>query len=231
VKSTLEWARLGKFVFDLLVAVFSWRLAKKLLTYAPRVSQDWASIIAWLTAAVVLFVLIRWEIKHKEQEQGPSVQDASGALLNSSTFNATAHFANAYISTMYEEILNNTRTAAQLNSPNDRESFYLKLIATGLPQFTYDLIWAYIFKSQILALMEINRQIVPVAKVKEFYTKAAAEFPDRYSTYSFEQWMEFLKSNTLLLWHPSGMVQITVQGRDFLKYLTHCGRYPDDRSF
>ncbi len=132
---------------------------------------------------------------------------------------------------MHQEIENNVRAAAQLNSPNDRESFYVKLIATGLPAFTYDIVWAYIFRSQILALMEINRRLMPIAEVKVFYDKAAAEYPDRYANYSFEQWMEFLKSNTLLIWHPSGMVEITVQGRDFLRYLTHWGRYPDDRRF
>jgi hypothetical protein len=82
-----------------------------------------------------------------------------------------------------------------------------------------------------LALMEINRRIMPIAEVKAFYDKAAAEYPNRYTNYSFEQWMEFLKSNTLLIWHPTGMVEITVQGRDFLRYLAHWGRYPDDRKF
>jgi hypothetical protein len=55
-----------------------------------------------------------------------------------------------------------------------------------------------------LALMEINRRIMPIAEVKAFYDKAAAEYADRYTNYSFEQWMEFLKSNTLLIWHRQG---------------------------
>jgi hypothetical protein len=54
--------------------------------------------------------------------------------------------------------------------------------------------------------MEVNRQTMPIAQVKEFYDKAAVEYPDRYANYSFEQWMEFLKNHVLLIWHPSGMV-------------------------
>jgi hypothetical protein len=152
-------------------------------------------------------------------------------LLNSSAFNATGYFATAYSSTLRQDIENNARTAAHLNSPNDHEAFYLKLISTGLPTFMYEITWAYIFRSQILALMEINRRLVPIAEVKAFYDKAAAESPERYATYSFEQWMEFMKSQVLIIWHPSGMVEITVRGRDFLKFLTHHGRYPDDRKF
>lgn len=231
VKTALEWARLGKFVFDVFVAIFSLSLIKKLFTYIPQVPKDWATIIAWASAAGVLFLLLWWQEKRKTTAQEPETQDVSTALLNSSTFNATTHFATAYTSIMHQQIEANVRAAAQLNGPNDRESFYVKLIAAGLPAFTYDIIWAYIFRSQILALMEINRRLMPIAEVKEFYNKAASEFVDRYAHYSFEQWMDFLKSNTLLIVHPSGMVEITVQGRDFLRYLTHWGRYPDDRRF
>ncbi len=231
VKTALEWARLGKFVFDLFVAIFSLNLVKTLLAYIPQVSKDWATVIAWAVAAGVLFFLIRWQEKHKTTVQESAKQNTSPALLNSSSFNATAHFATAYISTMHQQIETNVRAAAQLNSPNDHEAFYVKLIAVGLPSFTYEVTWAYIFRSQILALMEINRRLLPIAEVKAFYDKAAVEYPDYYATYSFEQWMEFMKSHTLIIWHPSGMVEITVQGRDFLKFLTHHGRYPDDRKF
>jgi hypothetical protein len=89
----------------------------------------------------------------------------------------------------------------------------VKLIATGLPAFTYEITWAYIFRSQILALMEINRRLVPIAEVKAFYDKAALESPERYATYSFDQWMEFMKSQVLVIWNPSGMLEITVRGQ------------------
>ena len=82
-----------------------------------------------------------------------------------------------------------------------------------------------------MALMEINRRVMPIAEVKVFYDKAAAEYAGTYVNYSFEQWMGFMKSQTLIIWHPTGMVEITVQGRDFLRYLTHWGRYADDRKF
>jgi hypothetical protein len=231
IKTFLEWARLTKFVFDLLASAVSLKIVQKLLSYIPQISHDWATIIAWASAALVLLVLLMWQSRHKAEVQGPAEQNTANALLNSSPLNATVHFANAYVSTMYQEIETNTRAAAHLNSPNDHEAFYLKLIALGLPALMYDVVWAYIFKSQVSALMEINRQNTPVAQVKQFYDKAALEFPDRYANYSFDQWMDFIKGYQLVIHHPSGMVEITVRGKDFLKYLTHWGRYTDQRSF
>jgi hypothetical protein len=209
VKTALEWARLGKFVFDLFVAIISLKVAKKLLTYIPQISNDWATIMACAAAAAMLWLLLWWQGKHKTAIQGPGSQNTSNALLNSSSFNATTYFATAYVSTMHQQVENNVRAAAQLNSPNDREAFYVKLIAIGLPSFTYEITWANIFRSQILALMEINRRLVPIAEVKAFYDKAAAEYPDRYATYSFEQWMEFIKGHSLIIWHPRVMTPIT----------------------
>ena len=39
-----------------------------------------------------------------------------------------------------------------------------------------------------------------------------------------------MTSQVLLVVHPSNMVEITLRGKDFLKYLLHYGREPDQRS-
>ncbi len=128
VKTTLEWTRLGKFVFDLFVAIFSQNLVKTLLAYVPQVSKNWATVIAWAVAAAVLFVLIWLQEKRKTAIQGSASQAVSNTLLNSSGFNATAFFATAYTSMMHQDIESRVRAAAQLNNPTDREAFYLKLM-------------------------------------------------------------------------------------------------------
>jgi hypothetical protein len=232
LKNALEWLRLAIFVGDLLIAMASWKAVKKLLTYVPHVSEDWASIIAWLAAALILFALVWWQQRSKsEQKQG--IQKATNALTTTSpgNFDTAEFFKNAYSSQFKEETENNIRAAAVQNQPSDREGFYVKLIAIGLNSYMYDMAWAYIYKSQILLLMELNRKIMPVAEVKAYYDKAASDHPILYARYSFDQWMAFMKSHILLIQHPSGMVEITVRGKDFLKYLTHWGRYPDDRNF
>jgi hypothetical protein len=72
---------------------------------------------------------------------------------------------------------------------------------------------------------------MPLLAAKVHYDKAASEYPERYAKYSFEQWMAFLKAYTLLIHHPSDMLEITIIGKDFLKYSTHNGRFPDGREF
>jgi len=228
-KNALEWAKL---LFDIVAAIASSKAVRAFFTsYLPHVSSQWVSAIAWTTAALVLLLLIWWQQRQQRKlpTPGQTAQNVSTNLIGGSTFDATQYFAHVYISSRNAEIESNVRTAASVNLPNDRETFYVRLIATGLISFTYDVIWAYITKSQMLALMELNRRTLLPAEVKTYYDKAASKYPDRYADYSFEQWMEFMKNNLLLLWLPDGMLGITVQGKDFLKYLVHCGRSPDDR--
>ncbi len=113
--------------------------------------------------------------------------------------------------------------------PTDREAFYVKFIATGIIGYIYDIAWAYIYRSQVLLLLELNRRIMPLAEVKTFYEKAASDNNSAYADYSFSQWLEFMKFYILIIQHESEMVEITLRGKDFLKYLVHWGRYADDR--
>jgi len=80
-------------------------------------------------------------------------------------------------------------------------------------------------------LMELNRRngIMPVSDARPFYEQGVKDFPDMYLNYTFDQWLEFLKQNDLLIRHPSDILEITIRGKDFLKYLTHWGCYPDAR--
>jgi hypothetical protein len=78
VKATLEWMRLAKFAADLIVAIASWKAAKKLLTYIPQISEDWASVIALSAAALILFALIWWQqLPRKSGQTTPDTLTAS----------------------------------------------------------------------------------------------------------------------------------------------------------
>ena len=107
----------------------------------------------------------------------------------------------------------------------------MKIIAIGVLGFDYELTWAYIFKSQLLMLSELNRKMLTVSEVREFYNNAATENPIPYAKISFEQWLHYLKTKTLVIHHPSEMFEITVRGRDFLKYLVHCGHSANERAY
>lgn len=134
---------------------------KKLITYFPRISEDWATIVAWFIAAFIFLVLIWLQQRKDKQEQKQGVQKATSALINpvagSSKFDAALFFRRAYVSPLQQETEDNIRTSAQQNQPNNREEFYVRLIAVGLIAYAYDLAWAYIYRSQLDLLLELNR--------------------------------------------------------------------------
>lgn len=230
LKTTLEWMRLAKFVADIAIAIASWKAVRKLLTYVPQISEDWASVLALFAAALILFALIWCQQRASQAGQKQGIQSATNALTTSkANFDATEFLKRAYNSQLREEVESNVRIAATQTQPNDREGFYVKLIAVGTLNYIYDLIWAYIYRSQILLLLELNRRMLSIAEVKAYYDKAASDNPTAYEKYSFDQWLSFLKSQILLIHHPSDMLEITVRGKDFLKYLVHWGRYADDK--
>ncbi len=142
------------------------------------------------------------------------------------TFNAHEFFRLAYYSPVTAEMENNIKIAAQNANPHDHEAFYARLIGVGLVACAHDQTWAYIFKSQLLMLMEMNGKngrLTP-SEAKAYYGKAVRDYPQIYATYTFDQWVNFMKIHQLLLVHPTDMLEITHQGRDLLKYLAHWGR-------
>jgi hypothetical protein len=81
-----------------------------------------------------------------------------------------------------------------------------------------------IFGSQILLLQALNMQREPVESLFliTFYESAKNQYPEFYSSYTFESYINFLKAvgfiNT-----ENGKYFITVLGRGFLTYLVETG--------
>ena len=71
---------------------------------------------------------------------------------------------------------------------------------------------------------------MPLNDAKPYYDKAVTDFPKIYSNYSYNQWVSFMKQEQLLIQHPDDRLEITVRGKDFLKYLTHWGRDLESRT-
>jgi len=118
----------------------------------------------------------------------------------------------------------NLSHALQLKPQADRESFLIKFIAQGIISYTYDSLWWVIYGSQLRALLELNqRGFMRQEEIKPYYDKAAEHFSAVYATYTFDQWLEFMRIQQVLIDHPGEVVEITVKGRDFLKFIIHWG--------
>ena len=92
----------------------------------------------------------------------------------------------------------------------------------------YDDMWWRIYKSQLVALLAMNKNngIASLASLKELYDAANKKFAAKYKEFgvSFDKWLEYLTACKLVTVHPNETVEITLKGKDFLKYLLHWGR-------
>jgi hypothetical protein len=146
-------------------------------------------------------------------------------------FDAVTYFNLSYHSNWTQDLEKRIRIAAHKNEPNNVEDFYARFIGVGYAAYHHDMTWAYVYKSQILMLTELNHRggLMPLTAAQPYYDKGKEEKPDIYATYPIDKWIEFMRGRQLLIRHPTDMLEITIGGRDFLKYLTHYGRTADQR--
>jgi len=82
-----------------------------------------------------------------------------------------------------------------------------------------------IWGSQILILINLNSK--PMGEtpemLKPFYEEAAKTYPDAFSNYTFDRYLDFLVSASLIIFQ-NGRYLITNLGRDFLGYLVATGQ-------
>jgi len=230
----------GNFKWAILLGLW-WAITnygKKMLELIPNISpwMVW-TIIVLVSAAAFVWIA---KVGNKKSvataiQQTPTQPSAIvpgiptlSSLLGQNPnvdFDAKKFFALAYYSPITAEVEKNIKFVAQQNSPNDKEAFYARFIGIGLVGYQHDETWYMIYGSQLAALAELNsRGLIPIADLKKHYDQAVANYPDTYANYSFQQWMDFMKSRQIIARYPSGMVELSFGGKDFLKYLAHTGR-------
>lgn len=113
--------------------------------------------------------------------------------------------------------------------PN-RERELLTLLSGAVLVNGFEGTYFRIFGSQLGALQALNSAPsgLPTETLRPWFDLGAAMSPEVYTNYSFEQWLTFLQTSVLIV-RNGGMIQITVRGRSFLKYLVHQG-YPLTKS-
>lgn len=232
ISAWLDWLGKGYLIVEILGGLGGGTMVKALLKTYTDLPSVWVTPIWLLMAAVfvALLVILGNKKLHRSERQRVAAQNTPSILVTSPpSFDATEFLRIAYNSSLQSEIENGVRAAAPQNDPTARESYFVRIISVGSIAYLYDIIWAYIYRSQIFLLMDLNRRILPLYEVKTYYTRAANENAVVYAHYSFEQWMSFLRNYVLTIQLPGDTLGITIRGKDFLKYLTHFGRYADDK--
>ena len=101
----------------------------------------------------------------------------------------------------------------------DRETALFRALARANLREHFERTHRIIWGSQMRALQVLNS--VTTANVdflKSYYDTAANEYPSLYEEYSYDGWLRFLEGQALLI-RKDDVVEITMEGREFLKYL------------
>jgi predicted transcriptional regulator len=110
----------------------------------------------------------------------------------------------------------------------DSDENKVKVLATHYADLqirsTYIQINSSIFNSQLLLLQALNTQTsnVELSFFDSYYKAAKNSHPDQYETYSFEAWLNYMKSSGLIITEDEKYI-ITAFGRGFLTALTEAG--------
>jgi len=235
IKATLDWLQHCYWIGTFLASLGIGRAGMAWLARHANLARDWETAI-WLTLSglclwLATFIGNKLFIKRKKVPyQNMAEPSIASAVLNpaipspiQSPINTEQFFRFAYQGQLQTETEGNVRLMVQSRPPNERDEFIVRFIATGIVNAFYEHLWFTIFRSEILALNELNNALVRLEQIRKYYDDAVRKYPEFYANFSFEQWLGYLRSQALLLEHPGQVLEITVRGKDFLKYMVHCG--------
>ena len=105
-----------------------------------------------------------------------------------------------------------------------KEKILLRIIAALTLAQQFDTTYRTIWGSQLNALEIANatRGGVQLVVVKTLYNQAEAQHKEWYANYSFEQWLQYMEIQLLII-KKDDKISITTTGIEFLKYIIHQG--------
>jgi hypothetical protein len=237
-RPVLEYLHHAYWIRDFLISSGVWAAVVKWLHDHAFISVGyaWPLACALIGVSMYLIELGRKRLPKKQVSSNPQEQQAistkssnpmtRGVPHNPGSFDSVDYFRRAYYSPLQDVSAEAYRAEAELVRPGNKESFYLDILAIGTMVLIYDDIWWPLYRSQLRALLELNAGsgTSPISIFKNHYEEAQTEFTEEYQNITFEAWMEYLTRNLLVKVYPSDMVEITIKGKDFLKYLLHHSR-------
>ncbi|MBA7704865.1 hypothetical protein ES703_113687 [subsurface metagenome] len=109
----------------------------------------------------------------------------------------------------------------------EKERFLVHGLAITKLSLAFEQIYSTIWGSQIYILEHLNdRRLIGALKedIKtSFYDEAAIRWPNSFTNYSYDVYLNFLKSSNLIIEQNESLF-ITDFGVDFLQYLTRTGK-------
>lgn len=125
---------------------------------------------------------------------------------------------------MFKEAITNESEVDNLNNSEEKIERLTNYSCILYIMRHFDIVYSDIFGSQIRILEHVNSHSSQTREsVKFFYENAKKNNPKFYENYSYEQYLNFLFNFTLLR-EDDDILNITILGVDFLKYLTESNK-------
>jgi hypothetical protein len=194
---------------------------------------DWAIATGIFIVALIVFTLSLNTTTFRTTKQ-PSQPSTSQIVVQGVGLEKTIEAIEGYYKKndgpMMQEIeAHFLRLAAHFTDFKEREQFLIHAVSNGAIAMFHEVTWSSIFRSQIDLLQELNTHAMTLEQVKPYYDAGAANNLKFYAKYSFEQWLAYLRGQSVIL-QDGNVVQITVRGKDFLRHLVLEGRSAKDRA-
>lgn len=158
-----------------------------------------------------------WALPHYlSQQQGKeTVKD----LIDPETRHLFREFDNPLVARV-EEAVKKDLQGRNITSHPEREHLLIRHYAVTVLALSAERIYNFIWGSQIALLQDMNSRGAGFseADIRVFYDRGKSVYPQFYLNYSFEQWLRFIESFSLISRHGE-MFHINLEGREFLKYL------------
>ena len=227
VKGNLKWWLLGP-----AWTAGSWAIA--------RLLKMFTSIPTWLVYCIILLIsgcVFAWLFAtvQRAQQKGASPQTdlqlvAAGNIEQN--VSALSDFYGKNRGSFLDELeAHFQRLAAHHEDTAERERFLVRALAVGGLSYLHDMTYSSVFRSQLDVLEMLNtRGATTIDALKPYYDAAAAANHEVYAKHSFEAWLAYMKGQALIR-QDGNVVQITVRGKDFLRYLVQEGKSANDRHF
>jgi hypothetical protein len=170
--------------------------------------------------------LILWKTAMSRRERSLARLSANvGTCVIESVAEFLRSFDNPMLLEGEQRILADLRQR-RIEAPADREKALIRSLAATSTLLHFERIHKTIWAGQLTCLRALNTRIDGLApeEIRPLYETAKAEYPGLYENYPFEAWMGFLERHGLLR-HQNARAFITVEGREFLKFLVADGRY------
>ena len=162
------------------------------------------------------------KVSKSDLETGQAIQRASEQTPVSKANELLKEFDNALLVKREAEI-REWLDKAQFPPGGDRERVLIRHLAGLTVIMIFEKIYFQIWGSQIAVLQFLNSSGptgVQPDFLRPWFEQAAAREPEAYTGDTLERWLSFLES-FFLITRAGNNVVITLEGREFLKYIIH----------